>query len=80
MFADAAHAVVPDRLYECAIELPDDLWLYCALEFRHSKTIPPRGGRLIGARFAELTLAQSQLVGRCISELEREYIRKRAAD
>ena len=80
IFLDIAPAVQRGLLQECAVELPDGGWLYCSVELRYSKTIPPRERQLVGARFAGLTLAQSRLVGSWISELEREYIRKRAAD
>jgi len=73
-------AVDPGLLYECAIELPGDVWLYCAVELRHAKNVPPRDGQLVGARFARLSRAQARLVGHCISELQREFIRKRALD
>jgi len=80
IFPDGTPAVEPGLLYECAIELPDNVWLYCAVEFRHSKDIPSRDRQLVGARFTGLSLAQARLVGHCISELEREFIRKRASD
>jgi c-di-GMP-binding flagellar brake protein YcgR len=77
---DGKLTVEPGLLYECAIELPDDMWLYCAVELRHSKNIPSRDRQLVGARFIELSPAQARLVGHCISRLEREFNRKRAAD
>ena len=80
IFPDAMPAVERGLLYEGALELPDGEWLYCAFDLRYTKRGQPRDRQLVGARFARLTLAQAQLVGRCISELEREYIRKRAAD
>lgn len=67
-------------LHDCAIELPGDEWLYCAVELRYSKNIPARNRQLIGAQFANLFPVQAQLISRCISELERELIRKRASD
>ena len=66
--------------HECAIELPDDVWLYCTVELRYSKDIPLRDRQLIGARFIELSRAQARLVGHCITELEREFIRKRVVE
>ena len=70
----------PGLLYECAIELPDDVWLYCAIELRYSKSIRSRDRQLIGARFNELSPAQARLVGHCVSKLERDFVRKRAAE
>jgi c-di-GMP-binding flagellar brake protein YcgR len=73
-------AAVPGLLYECAIELPDDVWLHCTVELCYSKSIRSRDGQLIGARFNELSPAQARLVGHCVSKLEREFVRKRAAE
>ena len=72
--------VEPGQLRECAIELPDDAWLYCAVELRYAKDVSSRDRQHIGARFSKISPAQAQLVGSCINELERELIRKRAAD
>lgn len=71
--------VKPGLLHECAIELPDDTWLYCAVELRYSKQMSTRKRQHIGARFVDLGPVQTQLIVRCIAELERELIRKRAA-
>ena len=78
VFPDAEPVVKPGLLHECAIELVGDEWLYCAVELRYSKTIPSRKRQFIGARFTDLSHAQDHMVGRCINELEREFIRKRA--
>ncbi len=80
VFTEAMPVVEPGLLHECAIELPDATWLYCAVELRHSKNIPLRDQQLVGARFADLSTAQSRLVGQCINALQREYLRKRVAD
>jgi c-di-GMP-binding flagellar brake protein YcgR len=80
IFPDGPPAVVPGLLHECAIELPDDAWLYCEVELRYSKSIRSRNRQLIGARFSELSPAQARLVGQCVLELERELVRKRAAE
>lgn len=66
-------------LHECAIEFPDEEWLYCTVELRYSKNIPSRNRQLIGAQFAGLLPVQERIIGRCINELERELIRKRAS-
>ena len=79
VFPDNEPAVQQGLLQESAIELLDDEWLYCAVELRYSKKVPSRKRQLIGARFYDLSHEQSRLVGRCINELEREYIRKRAS-
>ena len=80
VFPDGEPVVEPGLLHDCAIELLDDEWLYCTVELRYSKNIPSRGRQLIGARFPDLSQAQARLVGRCINELEREFIRRRTAD
>ncbi len=66
------------KLHECAIELPESGWIYCTVELRHSKDIPSRNTQFVGAQFIGLLPMQSRLIGRCISELEREAIRKHA--
>jgi c-di-GMP-binding flagellar brake protein YcgR len=65
--------------HECAIELPEADWLYCTVELRYSKDTSKQKQQLTGAHFIDLHPAQTRLIGRCISELEREFIRKRAA-
>lgn len=65
--------------YECAIELPHGECIDCTVELRYSKDIPSRDSQLIGIQFVGLSTVQSRLIGRCINELERELIRKRAA-
>jgi c-di-GMP-binding flagellar brake protein YcgR len=67
------------KLHECAIELPNGDWIYCTVELRHSKDIPLRKTQFVGAQFVGLLAMQSRLIGRCVSELEREFIRKQAA-
>ena len=67
------------RLHECAIELPDGKWIYCTAELRFSKNIPSRKKQFIGVQFVGLLPVQSRLIGRCISELELEALRKRTA-
>ncbi|MDX2485938.1 MAG: flagellar brake protein [Gammaproteobacteria bacterium] len=65
------------RLYECTIELPDGMQIYCTAELCFTKNIASRNKQYIGVQFVELLPMQSRLIGRCISELERELIRKR---
>jgi c-di-GMP-binding flagellar brake protein YcgR len=65
--------------YEGAIELPDGEQLYCSVELRYSKTTQPGKQQLTGVHFIDIQPAQTRLISRCISELEREIIRKRAA-
>ena len=79
VFPDGEPLVEPGLLHDCAIELLDE-WLYCTVELRYSKHIPSRGRQLIGARFPDLSHSQKRLVGRCINELEREFIRRRTPD
>lgn len=78
-FPDGNPVVETGLSHECAIELPDATWLYCSVELRYSKNLPTSGRQLIGARFIDLTPAQKRLVGHCVNELEREFIRKRTA-
>lgn len=80
IFTDDARAVESGLLHDCAIELPDREWLYCAVEIRYSRVIPPRDRQLVGTRFSGLSRTQARLVRHCISELERESIRKRVTD
>ena len=65
------------RLYKCTIELPDGMQIYCTAELRFSKNIASRDKQYIGVQFVALLPMQSRLIGRSISELERELIRKR---
>ena len=80
IFPEGPPTAVPGLLYDCAIELPDDVWLYCAVELRYSKNIQSRDRQLIGARLIDLSPAQARLVGYCVRELERGFARKRVAD
>jgi len=65
-------------LHECAVQLPDDEWIYCTAELRYSKEIKARGTQLLGVQFLDLTPMQTRHIGRCISQLEREIINKYA--
>ena len=67
------------ELYECAIELPQSEYIDCTVELRYAKGTPSGDTQLIGIQFIGLSPVQSRLIGRCINELEREFIRKRAA-
>jgi c-di-GMP-binding flagellar brake protein YcgR len=78
-FSDTDISADHGVFYECAFELTSDVWLYCSVELRYSKETQARNRQLIGARFVDLRPVQTRLVGRCISELERELLRKRAA-
>jgi len=64
-------------LHECAIELPEGNWIYCTIELRYSKSTSSQNTQFIGTQFVKLSAMQSRLIGRCISELEREAIRRR---
>jgi c-di-GMP-binding flagellar brake protein YcgR len=72
--------LVPGRWYYCAIELPGSAWLFCDIEQRHWKELHAAGKHLAGTRFAGLTPMQTRLVGRCISELQREQMKRRVTD
>lgn len=85
-YGGAGMILLPDKSimekgaqHECAIELPNGEWIYCTVELRFSKSVPARNTQFIGTQFINLSATQSRLIGRCISELEREAIRKRAA-
>lgn len=69
------HAVV----YECALELPDDAWLFCTVDICHARSSRYRDLRLVGIRFLRPGPIQSRLLGHCIIELDREFVRKRTA-
>jgi c-di-GMP-binding flagellar brake protein YcgR len=79
IFPDGNPVVEPGLLHECAVELSEGDWLYCTVELRYSKTIPSRHRQLIGAMYIDLDAEQARLIGSRINELEREFIRKRAA-
>ena len=69
------------RPYECAIELPDADLIYCTVELRYSKELASKQAKIIGVQFVGLSPLQSQLIGHCIIELERDFIiRKRSTD
>lgn len=65
--------------YECIIELPDGQRINCSAEPRYSKNIPSQKTQLVGVQFSNLLPEQSRHIGNCINELEREFIKKRAA-
>lgn len=77
--SDIDTEVEPGLICECAFELPNNEWLNCSVELRYSKTVGSKNRQHIGARFIDLFPTQTRLIGRCISELEREVIRKRAS-
>jgi c-di-GMP-binding flagellar brake protein YcgR len=72
--------VTAGLLHNCAIELSDYDWLYTTVELRYSKRITFRDRQLIGARFTDAGPAQAQLIRQHLCELQRELLRKRAAD
>ncbi len=78
-FSDTDASVDLGTTCECAFVLATDEWLYCSLELRYSKKTQAQGHQLIGARFIDLHPTQTRLIGRCISQLEREFIRKRTS-
>ena len=78
VYPDSNITIEHGDTYECAIKLPETDWLYCTLELRYTKNVGTRGQQFIGACFVNLAPAQSRMIGRCISELEREFIRKHA--
>lgn len=80
VFPDGKPNVEPGLMHECAIGLSDDEWLYCTVELRYTKIITTRKRQLIGARFIDLNPEQDQLVRHHISELQREFLRRRTAD
>lgn len=64
--------------YDCIIKLPDGEDINCTIRLRYSKNIPSQKTQLIGVQFTGLLPEQSRHIGRCINELEREFIEKRA--
>ena len=79
IFPKGPPAVEHGLLHDCAIELPGHGWLYCNVELCHAMNVHSGERQIIGARFIDLGPAQVQLIGQCISELERQLIRRRAA-
>jgi c-di-GMP-binding flagellar brake protein YcgR len=79
LLPEGTRSVVPGVCCECAIELTDAVWLYCSVELCHMSSCRYPDRQLVGARFGALSPAQARLIGQCISALERELIRKRAA-
>ncbi len=77
ILVDTETTVQTGVVKECAIELPDE-WLYVSVEFRYTKNVGVLKRQLIGVNFTGLRPAQTRLIGRFISELERELMRKRA--
>lgn len=82
-YGGAGMILLPDKtimekgaLHECALELPEGDWIYCKVELRFAKSVPARNTQFIGTQFVALSATQSRLIGRCISALEREAIRK----
>lgn len=65
--------------HNCIINLPDGKHIDCTAELRYAKDVPAQKTQLIGVQFTGLMPEQSQHIGRCINELEREFIEKRAA-
>lgn len=78
IFLTESSQIKTNDSYQCIIELPDNQHISCTAEMRYSKNIPSQKTQLIGVQFAGLSPEQSQHIGRCINELEREFIKKRA--
>ncbi len=72
-------AMAANAQHTCAILLPGGDWINCIIERRYAKNIPSRKTQFVGIQFVKLTATQSRIIGRCISALEREQIRKKAA-
>ena len=70
----------PGHLYECAIEIPGEEYLFCCVELRYTREIRTGKQKLTGVLFLNLTPVQARLIGRFISEMEREQIKKRALE
>ena len=79
LFPVTSNTITPGSLHECTIELPENIILKCATEMRYTQNTVS-GKQLTGVRFLELNLEQSRIIGRFISGLERDLLRKRAAD
>ena len=80
VFSETDVTLEPGHLYECAIEIPGDEYLFCCIELRYTREIRTHKRKLTGVLFLKLTPIQTRLIGRFISEMEREQIRKRALE
>ena len=78
IFMKAEVALEPGHIYECAIELPENEYLFCSIELRYTRELHARKQNLTGALFLKLTPVQERLVGRFISETERDLMRRKA--
>ncbi len=67
---------VGDRFASCLIELPGGGAISCAIEVRFAQVDPQHRQMRVGACFVNLDAAQERMVRRCVTELEREAIRK----
>lgn len=66
------------RQHNCVIMLTDGSRINCTAELRFWKNIAAHDKQYIGVQFVDLEPIQSRLIGRCINELERDLISKRA--
>ena len=80
IFSETDIALEPGHLYECAIEIPGEEYLFCCVELRYTREIRTGKQKLTGVLFLNLTPVQARLIGRFISEMEREQIKKRALE
>jgi c-di-GMP-binding flagellar brake protein YcgR len=80
IFPEGKPEVRPGLVQDCAIEFSADEWLYATVELRYSKSTSFRNKQMIGARFTVLSCEQVRIIRQHISELQRELLRRRAAD
>lgn len=67
------------KQHNCTIMLTNGERISCTAELRFSKNIASHDKQYIGVQFIGLEPIQSRLIGRCINEIERELISKRAS-
>ena len=80
IFTETEIAIEPGHLYECAIEIPENEYLFCSVEIRYTRELHAGKQKLTGALFLKLTPIQERLIGRFISETERELMKRRARE
>lgn len=75
-FAASTPLNIGDVIADCLIELPGGGALHCSLEVRYAKHDTAHHTLHLGACFIGLKPAEERLIRRCVSNLEREALRK----
>ncbi len=75
-FSASTPLKIGDIVPDCQIELPGGDTLHCSLEVRFAKHDTAHHELRLGARFIDLKPAEERMLRRCVSNLEREALRK----